>query len=61
MCNQYTEKGKDGKVERQKTLDEVQKQVAEDLLRERQQKAYQELMERMMRSGQVVIYDDLVK
>jgi len=59
--NKYAEKNEDGKVIRQKPLDEVRKQVAEDLLRERQQNAYQELMQRMMRTEQVQIFDDLVR
>jgi tetratricopeptide (TPR) repeat protein len=57
----YAEKDKDGKIIRQKPLDEVRKQVAEDLLRERQQKAYEELMARMMRTENVQIFDDLVR
>ena len=58
--DKYTEKDDDGNVKRQKTYNEVQKQAAEDLVREKQQKAYDELMQRMMRSEKVEIYDDLI-
>ena len=57
----YTEKDDKGKVKRQKPFSEVQKQVAEDLVRDRQQKAYDALFDRMMRTEKVEIYDDLVK
>ncbi len=57
----YAEKDKSGKVTRQKPLDEVRKQAAEDLLRERQQKALNELVERMMRTEKVELYDDRVQ
>jgi tetratricopeptide (TPR) repeat protein len=57
----YAEKDDKGKVVRQPPLSEVQKQVAQDLLRERQQKAYDELMASLLRADNVKIYDDLVK
>ena len=57
----YTEKDDKGRVKRQKSFDEVRKQVAEDLLREKQEKAYGELLRRMMTAEKVEIYDDLVQ
>jgi tetratricopeptide (TPR) repeat protein len=57
----YVEKDDKGKVKRHKFFQEVQKEVAEDLVREKQQKAYEELLGRMMRAEKVEIYDDLVK
>jgi len=59
--DQYVEKDDKGNVKRQKTFSETQQQVAEDLARERQQKAYNELLQRMMTAENVKIYDDLVK
>jgi len=59
--DQYTEKDDKGNVKRQKSFSEVQKQVAEDLVRERQQKAYNELLQRMLTAENVEIYDDLVQ
>ena len=59
--NKYAEKDSSGKVTRQKSLNEVRKEVAEDLMQERQQKAYEELMDRMMRTADVKIYDDLIR
>jgi hypothetical protein len=59
--DRYAEKDENGGIKRQKPLDEVRKQVAEDLLKERQQKAYQELIDRMMRTEKVEIYSDLVR
>jgi len=59
--DKYAEKDDQGNVKRQKPFNEVRKEVAEDLLREKQQKAYEELLQRMMRAEKVEIYDDLVK
>ncbi len=59
--DRYTEKDEKGAVKRQKSLAEVRKTVAEDLLRERQQQAYEALIQRMMRTEKVEIYDDLVR
>jgi len=57
----YVEKDKKGKLKRQKPFAEVRKQVADDLLREKQKKAYENLLQRMMTAEKVEIYDDLVK
>lgn len=59
--DKYVEKDDEGNVKRQKSFNEVRKEVAEDLLREKQQKAYEELLQRMMRAERVEIYDDLIK
>ncbi len=57
----YAEKDKDGKVVRQKSFNEVQQQVAQDLLMEKQQKAYQELAERLMQAEGVKIYEERIR
>lgn len=59
--DQYVEKDEEGNVKRQKSYDEVSRQVAEDYVREKQQKAYDALLQRMMRTEKVEIFDDLVK
>ena len=59
--DKYVEKDKKGKVVRQKSLDEVKNEAASDLLREKQQKAYNELLQRMMQTENVKIYDDKIK
>jgi len=59
--DKYVEKDKQGKVLRQKSFDEVKNEVASDLLRERQQKAYEKLLQRMMQTENVKIYDDKIK
>jgi tetratricopeptide (TPR) repeat protein len=57
----YAEKDAKGAVKRERTFEEVQKQVAEDMVREKQQQAVQELLGRMMTAEGVQIYDDLVE
>jgi tetratricopeptide (TPR) repeat protein len=57
----YVEKDDNGNVKRQKPFTEVRQEAAEDLLREKQQKAYEELVRRMMTAEKVEIYDDLVQ
>lgn len=58
--DKYAEKDAKGKVKRQKSFEEVQKQVSEDCIREKQQQAVQELLGRMMTAEKVEVYDDLV-
>ncbi len=58
---QYGEKDGNGKVVRAKPFDEVRGQVMQDLIREEQKKAYDRLVQRMMRAEAVNIYDDKVK
>lgn len=57
----YAEKDDKGKIKRQKSLQEVYQQVGQDLARERQQKAYQKLAERLMKAEDVKIYDSRIK
>jgi tetratricopeptide (TPR) repeat protein len=57
----YAEKDDKGNVIKEKSLQEVQKQVAEDMVREKQEKLYGELLKRMMTTAKVEIYDDLVE
>ena len=47
--------------EKQRSFEEVQKQVQEDYIREKQQQAVQQLLERMMTAEKVDVYDDLVE
>jgi len=57
----YAEKDAKGKTSRIKPLEEVQKQAAEDLVREKQREAYQQLIQRMLTAEKVTVYDDLVQ
>ena len=57
----YVEKDDKGNVKRQKPFNEVQREVAEDLMRERQQKAYSELLQRMMTAEKVDVYTDRIQ
>lgn len=59
--DKYVVKDDKGNIKRHKFFQEVQKEVAEDLVREKQQKAYEDLLDRMMRAEKVAIYEDLVK
>ena len=54
--DKYAEKDDKGKVKRIKPFDEVQKQVAQDFIQEKQQEAYSRLIERLMQAEQVKIY-----
>jgi len=57
----YVEKDDKGNVIREKPFEEVQQQVARDLLAERQQEAYKRTAERLMRAEGVKIYEDVLK
>lgn len=57
----YAEKDEDGKVIRQPALSDIQSRVTQDLMMERQQKVYQELMASYLRAENVKIFDDLVQ
>jgi len=57
----YAEKDKDGKIIRQKTFQESVEQVAQDLFQERQQEAYHQLLERLMKAQDVTIYDKRIQ
>ncbi len=58
---QYGEKDNEGKVIRTKPFEEVRGRVMQDFIREKQQEAYDRLVQRMMRAEAVEIYDDKVK
>jgi len=55
--DKYTEKDEKGQLVRQKQLQEVQQQAAQDLAMERQQQAYQEYAGRLMQAKNVKIYE----
>ncbi|HOZ23000.1 MAG TPA: hypothetical protein PLO28_14515, partial [bacterium] len=57
----YAEKNDKGKVVREKPLSEVQQQVAQDLYRDKYQRAFQELIGGMIQSEGVQFFDDQVK
>jgi len=57
----YAEKDKDGKITRHKTFQECAEQVAQDLFQERQQEAYQQLLERLMKAENVMIYEKRIQ
>lgn len=54
----YAKKDKDGKIIEMRSLDEVKSQVMQDLIRKRQQEAYDQLVQRMMRAEAVEIYEN---
>jgi tetratricopeptide (TPR) repeat protein len=53
----YAKKDEDGKVTGEPSFADVQKQVAQDFIQEKQQEAYQRLIERLMKAEQVQIYE----
>jgi tetratricopeptide (TPR) repeat protein len=57
----YAEKDKNGKIIRQKTFPECAEQVAQDMFQEKQQEAYQELLDRLMKAENVTIYEKRIK
>ncbi len=57
----YAERDENGKVTRQLSFPEVARQVAADFRQEKQQQAYQRIVERLMKAENVTIYDDKVK
>ncbi|MBN1893464.1 hypothetical protein JW906_03170 [bacterium] len=59
--DRYAEKDEKGHIKREKTFQEAGQQAAQDLLRERQQKAYEDIMRRMMLAEKVEIYDDRIE
>lgn len=58
--DKYAEKDQDGKIIRQKSFQEVAQQAANDLNTEKQQRAYQELMQRLMKAENVEIYESKI-
>ena len=57
----YAEKDEDGKIIRQIPLRECAEQVGRDLFQEKQQEAYQNLIERMMKAENVTIYEKRIQ
>lgn len=57
----YAEKGDDGKIIRERPFNEVARQVAQDLAMERQNKATNELLERLMKAENVKLYESRVE
>ncbi|MFO7890710.1 MAG: hypothetical protein R6V04_10275 [bacterium] len=57
----YAEKDDEGNITRQKPFSEVKEQAAQDMVRERQQNKYNELIQRMMKTEGVEIYSDRIK
>ena len=56
----YAEKDSQGKVVRIPPFTEVAQQVAQDFIREKQQEAYQALVDRLMKAEKVVIYEERI-
>jgi len=56
--DRYAERDQAGKVKKQKPFDEVKEQAAQDLYRERRQKALDALLERMMKADNVRVFED---
>ncbi|MFQ5823685.1 MAG: hypothetical protein ACE5JB_06485 [bacterium] len=54
----YAKKDKEGKIIEIRPFEEVKTQVMQDLIRERQQEVYDQLVQRMMRAEAVKIYED---
>jgi len=59
--DKYAEKDSKGKVKRTRPFEEVRQQAAEDVVREKQNEAVQDLLKRMMLAEKVEIYDDRVE
>ncbi|HGY56214.1 MAG TPA: hypothetical protein ENK44_10955 [Caldithrix abyssi] len=59
--DKYAEKDDKSKVIRQKPFEEVSQQAAQDLAMERQQQAYQKLLDRLMKAEDVRIFESRVK
>ncbi|MCU0644233.1 MAG: hypothetical protein MUC94_08210, partial [bacterium] len=59
--DKYAEKDDNGNVLREKPFDEVQKQATQDLYMKKQQEAYEELAQKLMRAENVQIYNDVLK
>ena len=59
--DRYAERDKQGKVIRIRPFSDVADQVTRDFMLDKQQQAYQAILERLMRAEHVVIYDDRVR
>lgn len=59
--DEFTEKDKDGKIKRQKTLQEAQEEVAKKVQTEKENEVMNDLFMRMMKAQNVQIYQDKIK
>jgi len=57
----YAEKDEKGNITRIPPLKEIRAKVFQDLYQERRDRAMRELMDRLLRANNVVIYDDLIQ
>jgi len=57
----YAERDKDGKIKRIPPFQEVAQKVAQDFIQEKQQEAYQQLIDRLMKAENVMIYEDKIR
>jgi hypothetical protein len=57
----YAEKDEDGNIKRQKTFQEAGQLAANDLMREKQEKAQAQLFERLMKAQNVKIFENKIK
>lgn len=57
----YAEKDEKGNVKRVPEFSEIAQKVAQDFIREKQQEAYDKLIERLMKAEKVTIYEDKFK
>lgn len=53
----YAEKDEDGKVKGSPSFGEIKEKVAQDFIQEKQQEAYQRLIDRLMKAEEVKIYE----
>jgi tetratricopeptide (TPR) repeat protein len=59
--DRYAEKDEQGNISRQVPYEQCAQQVAQDLLQERQQEAYNQLLERLMKAEDVKIFEQKIK
>ena len=59
--DKYAEKDENGKIKRQKTFQEAGQLAANDLMREKQEKAQTQLFERLMKAQNVKIFESKIR
>jgi peptidyl-prolyl cis-trans isomerase C len=59
--DKYAEKDEDGKIKRHKSFQEAGQLAANDLMREKQEKAYTQLLERLMKAQNVKIFESKIR
>ncbi|MCK5033615.1 MAG: hypothetical protein KAS18_08270 [Calditrichia bacterium] len=59
--DKYAEKDEKGNFKRQKSFQEAAQLAANDLMREKQEKAYTQLLERLMKAQNVKIYESKIR